>query len=57
MIGVFNHLWISIETISGEHKITLHEFALVNNCINEPYWVNTLEDTECTKLMFRLLYY
>ena len=46
MLGLFNHLWESKRVISDEHKITLHEFAVVNNCIKESYWGNTFKGKE-----------
>ena len=38
LMGIFSHIWKSMENDSFECKEACHKFALVNNCVKEYYW-------------------
>ena len=54
ILGIFNHIWRSMENISEEIKNLLHKYAVENNCIKESYWGCTFEGNECCKLLSRI---
>ena len=54
MLGVFNHIWKNIESISEDHKTKLIEFANFHSCKKEPYFNTTFEGNECAKLMAKI---
>ena len=54
MIGIFNHIWKSIEDQSEHHKRVCHEFALKYNCVRESYYSKSFEGNECAKLMTKI---
>ena len=55
LIGVFNHIWKNIESVSEKHKRTLHQFALSQNCVKETYWIKTFEGNECANFIKKTL--
>ena len=54
LLGIFNHIWKNIESISSIHKKALQDFAISNNCMKESYWGKTFEGNECSKLMNKI---
>ena len=54
MLGIFKHIWKSMDAKSEENKRILHEFAIRNNCTCESYWSKTFEGNECSKLIRKL---
>ena len=54
LLGIFNHIWKNIESMSTDHEKVLQDFAISNNCMKESYWGKTFEGNECAKLMNRI---
>ena len=54
MLGVFNHIWKSIENISDQYQEICHEFAKRHNCVRESYWRKTFEGNEYVKLLTKI---
>ena len=54
MLGIFNHIWKNIESISEEHQNICKEFAIRHNCMREEYWGKTFEGNECATLMNKI---
>ena len=51
LLGVFNHIWKDITSISDQHSDICHKFAMSHNCVQESYWGKTFEGNECVKLL------
>ena len=51
LLGIFNHIWKNITSISDHHNNICQEFAMRHDCVRESYWGKTFEGNECVKLL------
>ena len=54
LLGISNHIWKSIESITERHKIICHSFAMKHHCVREANFDKTFEGNEFVKLMNKL---
>ena len=54
LLGISNHIWKSIESITERHKIICHSFAMKHHCVRETNFDKTFDGNEFVKLMNKL---